>query len=568
MTARRVRLAAAVVAGYSLLVVVLTWPLGAHLGTHLSDTHKVSSYDPLFTAWVLSWESHALATGVPIADPNIYCPARDTLFYGDAALGALPVFLPTFLATGNAALALNVLLLAGCALTAAAVHLVAYRWTRSHATAFVAGWTTLMTPWTLWEFNPTAPSEGMLQFLPFVVLLAAEPAPALWPLALLTALQSFTDVAYIAAATVGPLLVLAAWRLARRQTRRGGLRLLAVAGIAALALLPLHLQHLRIRHANPGLATQTLWIYPSEPVQLPWGPFREGPIAVPLAVFVVVAIALVLRRRARTPRVPGWSAAAFWAVVGFLMSLSPTGTWNGHTVVLPHRLLDLLTSYYALLRVPVRLGVGGMIGLALLAGLACEECRRRVPLRLRVLVPVVIAFAMFVQYAWDGTRLPGRYPLMEAATEPDEILATLRRPGGPLLEIPIGTKGDWDPSNQASAMLRSTRHWRWILNGYTSYWPAGFPERMALVERLPDPDALAALRADTHLELIHVHLDEFQHRQQTACRKAVAQHRLDPRLCASYGAAERARWESVALGHPSLRLVTRTSDTLLFAVMR
>jgi len=566
MTARRLTVAAGVTAGYAVLVVVLTWPLAAHLGTHLSDTHKVSGYDPLFTTWVLAWESHALATGAPIADPNIYCPARDTLFYGDTALGALPIFMPTFLLSGNAALALNVLLLLGAALTAAAVHLVAYRWTGSHGTAFVAGWTTLMAPWTLWEFNPTAPSEGMLQFLPFVVLLAAEVQPAVWPLAALTVLQSFTDVAYIAAATVGPLLVLAAWRLLHRDTRRGGVRLLAVAAITALALLPLHLQHLRVRWANPGLAKQTLWVYPSEPVQLPWGRFREGPMAVPLVVFAVIALAIVLRRRARTAPLPGWSAAAFWSVVGLLMSLSPTGIWNGRTVVLPHELLDLLTPYYDLLRVPVRLGVGGMIGLALLAGLAGEECRRRLPARVRPLVPIALVVAMFAQYAWGGTRLPGRYPLMEAATEPAEILSILRQPGGPVLEVPIGVKGDWDPSDQARAMLRSTQHWRWILNGYTSYWPAGFPERMALVEKLPDPAALAALREQTRLELIVVHLDDFQRRQRATCRDAATARGVDPHVCVRLGEADRARWESAAIAHPGLRLVTRTPDTLLFAV--
>ncbi len=566
MTARRLALGAAVVGAYTLLVVVLTWPLAARITTHLSNTHKVSGYDPLFTAWVLSWESHALATGAPLADPNVYCPARDTLFYGDTALGGLPIFLPTFLASGNAALALNVLLIVAGSLTAAAVHLVAFRWTGSHATAFVAGWTTLMTPWTLWEFNPTAPSEGMLQFLPFVVLLAANVQPAVWPLAALTALQSFTDVAYIAAATVGPLLVLAAWRLVHRETRRGGLRLVAVAAITALALLPIHLQHVRVRRANPGLAAQTLWVYPSEPVKLPWGPFHEGPTAVPVVVFAVVALAIVLRRRRRTEAVPGWSAAAFWSVVGLLMSLSPTGIWNGRKIVLPHTLLDLVTPYYDLLRVPVRLGVGGMIGLALLAGLASEECRRRLPARVGMLAPIAVALLMFAQYAWDGTRLPGRYPLMEAATEPEALLPILRQPGGPLLEVPIGVKGDWDPSDQARAMLRSTQHWRWLLNGYTSYWPAGFPERMAQVEKLPDPDALDALYRETKLELVLVHLDDFQRRKQAACRDAFTARGFDPRPCVRFGADDRARWETVALAHPRLRLVTRTADTLLFAV--
>jgi len=155
---------------------------------------------------------------------------------------------------------------------------------------------------------------------------------------------------------------------------------------------------------------------------------------------------------------------------------------------------------------------------------------------------------------------------MEAATEPPEILAILRQPGGPVLEVPIGVKGDWDPSDQARAMLRSTQHWRWILNGYTSYWPKGFPERMALVEKLPDPAALAALRDETHLELIVVHLDDFQRRQRAACQKAVVTRGIDPGVCGRLGESDRDRWESAALAYPGLRLLTRTPNTLLFAV--
>jgi hypothetical protein len=49
------------------------------------------------------------------------------------------------------------------------------------------------------------------------------------------------------------------------------------------------------------------------------------------------------------------------------------------------------------------------------------------------------------------------------------------------------------------------------LKGYSSYWPIGFPERMALAGRLPSPDALARLRRDTGLDTILVHGDASGH---------------------------------------------------------
>ena len=94
----------------------------------------------------------------------------------------------------------------------------------------------------------------------------------------------------------------------------------------------------------------------------------------------------------------------------------------------------------------------------------------------------------------------------------------------------------------AQAMYRSIFHWRPLLNGYASYWPEGFPERMALARRLPDADALATLRAETGLELILVHAD--------------------------WGEPKRAAWLELAArgGREDVRLLARDGTDLLFIV--
>src|SRR2546429_26029 len=124
------RLPAAIVplALYCVAVVWLTWPLAAHLRTHLPSTEVACSFDTLLIAWVLAWQTHALATApLHFAQANIYHPARHALFYCEAGVGALPYYAPAFLLTGSPALALNVTLLGGVALTAWALHLVVRR---------------------------------------------------------------------------------------------------------------------------------------------------------------------------------------------------------------------------------------------------------------------------------------------------------------------------------------------------------------------------------------------------------------------------------------------------------
>jgi hypothetical protein len=66
---------------YTSLLCWLTWPLAAHLGTHLPGTFPGSEFDPLYSGWVLAWQTHALThSGVSIANANIYFPAPDALY--------------------------------------------------------------------------------------------------------------------------------------------------------------------------------------------------------------------------------------------------------------------------------------------------------------------------------------------------------------------------------------------------------------------------------------------------------------------------------------------------------
>ena len=165
---------------YAVAVGWLTWPLGAHLATHLPNTNGACALDTLLIAWVLAWQTHALATApLHFAQANIYHPAPHALFYCETGVGALPFYAPGFLATGNPALALNLTLLGGVTLTAWTLHLVVRRWTGSYVGGFLAAWTFLTTRWVLWEWGPVAPNYMVLPYLPLIVLLTATPPATL-----------------------------------------------------------------------------------------------------------------------------------------------------------------------------------------------------------------------------------------------------------------------------------------------------------------------------------------------------------------------------------------------------
>src|SRR2546427_932703 len=156
------------------VVVFLTWPLAAHLTTHLPGI--VPPLDSLLVGWALAHQSHALSTApCSLPDGNIYWPSRRALYYGEAGFGAVPYFMPPFLATGNPTLALNLVLLLGLVLTAWSMQRVVARLTGSERAGFVAGAVLVTTPWVISSVAAWAPSYAILQYIPPVMLIAARP---------------------------------------------------------------------------------------------------------------------------------------------------------------------------------------------------------------------------------------------------------------------------------------------------------------------------------------------------------------------------------------------------------
>jgi hypothetical protein len=551
---------------YAAVLVALTWPLAASLGSRIAFTAGPCLYDLPYMAYVLAHESHALATAPSrFFDPTFYYPARHALWYGDTGFGALPFFLPSFLVTGNPTLAINLVFLVGLTLTAWALHVVVHRWTGSHLAGVVAAATLLSNRWVLWDFPPTAPTYALLQYFPLIVAATVTPA-ASWRdaarLVPLVVLQCLSDVAYVAAAVVAPLGVLGIVRLARPSTRAAGARLLGSLVVALLVLLPVYAGHLAVVRGGVG----STWRRILFPTALPWGPFSAGPFAVPAIAWVVIGVGSVAALAFRSPGAP-WRHAALWAVVGFLLALSPVVTWGGHQLDLPLYGVARWLGVYQVIRVPWRLGAAGLIGVALLAGLGFAECSRRLPTVARVAAALGVVGLMVTAYARTLPVSIGEYPLSPAVAGDTPLGRQLALHEGPVVELPLGAPGTGRPDFQVEAMYRSIFHGRPLLNGYSSYWPPGFAERMELVARLPDADALATLRRETGLATIVVHLDEFGQSERERCYLLQRNHRTLSGCDTDPGAAERAPWLALRQApRPDLRFVDEDHGDMVFDV--
>jgi hypothetical protein len=528
------RRAAVVSILYASLVSWLTWPLARHLSTHLPFTFGGYCFDSLYSIWALAWESDTLARGsLNLADANIYYPASDALFYGPVAFGALPYFAPTYLLTANPALAGNVLLLGCIVLAATATHLVVRAWTGLDAAGFVATLPLILNRWLLVSFVPLVPHFSVLWYFPLIACLSANRC-ATWRsnalLLLLAILQGATDVVYVAPAVLVPLAAIGGLRLARTGTRRRGVELLAIVFLAGIVLAALHSRYLAVAAENPALRQQTQWtIDPLKwPLVLPQGLVSGlSPLFIPSGVFLLIIAAAILvgARGWRGSDVEACAARHMlvWIGAGLAMSVPAYIAWDGVLYATPVKALWAVMPFTANIRLPERLRVAALFGVALLCGLAFAELLRQ----LRLIggstrwgswgLPAVtglFGLAMYAQFEYGVgqpatdrlSSMPPRSMLYEAPSGSSEVLRALREAGGPTLEVPIDPLEPTKPDYQAPAMYHSIFHRQPLLNGYSSYWPAGFPDLMKVAARLPAADAVSQLRRQTGLAFILVRL--------------------------------------------------------------
>jgi hypothetical protein len=99
----------------------------------------LNSGDGRVQAWALAWVAHAITSGEPLFDANMFFPAPASLAHTEAmvALGALAT--PLWVVTGNAILVFNVLQVVGPAATAFAGYLLAWSWTGDRQASAVGG---------------------------------------------------------------------------------------------------------------------------------------------------------------------------------------------------------------------------------------------------------------------------------------------------------------------------------------------------------------------------------------------------------------------------------------------
>jgi hypothetical protein len=240
--------------------------------------------------------------------------------------------------------------------------------------------------------------------------------------------------------------------------------------------------------------------------------------------FGIARLAFAFPRRAAHPNLGAWLAsrrfdlrAGLFAAVGLAGLVVAAG---GNTPY--YRFLFQSFGFvFRAIRVPARGMVLFHLGLAVLAAWGVTLLRRR--LRRRA-ARAGVAAAALVLTAIEYRASPIEFSAVDPQPAPVyRWLAGVEVPGA-ILEWPIGF--DWDAEHE----LRSTAHWKRLVNGYSGFSPPLYDELKSLSEKQPVPDGIwEKLREiGTALLVLHPHESDGLARLNyaRAARRALASGKL------------------------------------------
>jgi hypothetical protein len=475
---------------FVVFAIVHTWPLAAAPGAlSRNDTH-----DTVHHEWILAWDAHALATDpLDVFNTNTFYPERDTLAYSDHIIVQGMIGAPLLWAGASPVLAYNIVLMIGLALTGWTTSLVVGRWTGSGMAGILSGSLMAFNAMTLTRF-----AEIQDQYLAFFPL-------ALWALdRLLTTprvkyalhlagwftlqaltcgyLLAFTTLAFIAAVLVRP----ADW--VGPRFRRVAPLLLLAATLALVALVPFLLPYLRVSRgqgftrplAEVALYSARFTDYLATGGRLHFDAWshrffdREGLFAgVVGAGLTIIALASGVAWRDRRARM----GVAF-GVVAFALSFGPAFPLYG----LVGRLFPIMAG----IRGASRFGQLYLAAIAILAGFGLTWLMQRFPRRSLALGLLLLTAAHVeaLRAPINYRRFDGLSPIFDQLRTADDRTLVACFPFPPPQEA----------FHNVDCILASTRFWKPLVNGYSSFMPESYIRSAAALEAFPEGDTLSYLK--------------------------------------------------------------------------
>jgi hypothetical protein len=475
---------------FGALATVHTWPMASD-PAHLT---RLDNDDTAFNTWVIAWVAHqAVADPLRLFEAPIFYPARHALAFSEHMLVQSLMGGPLLWSGASPVLVYNVLVWAGFTLSGLAMALLMRTWTGSTMAALASGCLYAFNAHLLTRYSHLQALH--LEFFPLALYAfdralrgSTRAGPLLVAGFVLQALCSNYVMVMMTMALAVALVVRAEpWRFERHVWV-----ILVAAGVTAAAVLAPFLWPYYLARQEHGLV-RTMddvrlysagvldYFVTAGRLHFTWWSHRvfDGRTALfpGVAGFALALTAVVLGTAWRDPRA---RIALAFGVLGLALSFGdalPGYEWL-------QRVVPLMQG----IRAAARWGLLFLIAVAILAGFALAELERRWSSRRWWAAAAGVVLAMLTVEALRAPLALVRFngiPSVHRRLNTDDVRAIVVYP------LYAGERFH----ENAEYMLHQTRHWKPMLNAYSSFAPPIFDELAPRLQAFPEPGAIALLRA-------------------------------------------------------------------------
>ena len=518
---------------YAALTAACTWPLVQRL-------HIMDPGDSAFFAWALGWFVHAVKTD-PASLPhgNIYHPARYTLGMDEPIFGTSVLALPLAPFTDDAVLMLNVVRLLTYVLSAFGVYLLAKELGAADSPALIAG--------AFFAFSPMRADQVAhlstlgTQWLPFVLLFLLRFARTSRRRDAMLASLFFVLAGWacgyhgmLGLVLLPPAALVLLWDRLRELPRA-----LPAVALAGLGLYPLYVLHQAafVPHGFVRGRAETVFYSASLESFLatsPWNrlygelttQFRNegsGYLFPGLVVPALVALGVfgLAKRRARPSRQA--VALALVAFGALLIAVGPEVRLLGKTLFPgPYGLLRELVPVFQSMRVTSRAGIFIALVLCALSAKTLNRWRTS-PARLLLVFALGMAETIIAPIP-----LASWAQVIDTTKPPPQVYEWLRAQPGEfaIVELPIVPNDGYfrrPAFDESIYMVRSTLHWKRLVNGYAGVEPESYRRARELGRRFPSQEFVDLMR-ELDVKYVVLHHRGFGPNQWARLQRDMPEH--------------------------------------------
>lgn len=516
-----------VVLFYFLLTILLTWPIAPNLSTSLH-----AQGDPELVSWIIyHGQKHIINFDFDFFNTNTFYPFRNNLAFTDHSIAIALTTLPFRIFTSDPIVIFNIAALLSYFLSAVGAFFLARYYTNNILASVIAG--------VIFAFCPFHVSQiGHLQiityqWIPFAILyfekfLKSNKTNDLIWFSIFFLLQALSTIYHFTFLTLALIIIfiLRIWLKEFKFTRRNFIQL-ACAGIAILlVMLPFLIPYIRFsrqynieRSLGDSLPySADLMDFLTIPLGWFWGDILLGKLNLPnaraavehslfpggIAILSFIGL-LFIYFFFKKKKIAGINNMLVYIILtvstailamGPILQIGGKKTWlGGFAIAMPYAFLYYVFYPLRAIRVPERIGVIFMLGMAMATAIVLSIVYKNIKNSLvRKALLVIIGLVVIVEYIavpfpvqqFEGPYIQKNLWIRDNTPE-NAIILELReaiesiRSG--YLEV------------EAKPMLASAVHERRIINGYSGYFP---PEWFHLRQDLNqnfDAEMLSVLKA-------------------------------------------------------------------------